>query len=259
MRVEAERDFVEHMRWDDVARRIERGAAAILPVGAAAKQHGLHLPLNTDRIQAEFLASKLAKRIDALVWPTLTYGHYPAFVEYAGSTSLSAATFEATVAEIAAGILQHGCRALFVLDTGISTRASVERALARLEAGNAFHLKIHDGPRYRRAAAALARQGHGSHADEIETSLMLAIAPEHVDIFRAEASPAIAQAVPGRLTPSDKASPNYSRSGSFGDPTLATLEKGEALLAAMLDDLAEQVSSFLAELSSSAGRTRGAG
>ena len=41
------------MTWDAVARRIDNGAAAILPVGAAAKQHGLHLPLNTDRIQAE--------------------------------------------------------------------------------------------------------------------------------------------------------------------------------------------------------------
>ena len=112
MGVEAERDFVEHMSWDEVARRIDAGAVAILPIGAGAKQHGLHLPLNTDRIQAEFLAARLAARIDALVWPTLTYGHYPAFVEYAGSTSLSAATFEAMVAEIASDILRHGCRAL---------------------------------------------------------------------------------------------------------------------------------------------------
>lgn len=247
MRVEAERHFVEHMVWDEVARRIERGAAAILPIGAGAKQHGLHLPLETDRLQAEFLASKLAARIDALVWPTLAYGHYPAFVDYAGSISLSAATFEAVVAEIASGILAHGCRALFVLDTGISTRAAVERALARIEAGNALHLRIHDGPRYRRAAAELARQALGSHADELETSLMLAIAPAIVEMSRAEASPPVAQTAPGRLTPSDETSPNYSRSGSFGDPTLATLEKGEALLAAMLDDLCEQVTTFLAD------------
>ena len=258
MSVEAERNFVEHMRWDEVARRIAQGAAAILPVGAGAKQHGLHLPLNTDRIQAEFLASHLAGRIRALVWPTLTYGHYPAFVEYAGSVSLSAAAFEAMVAEIASQILRQGCRGLLVLDTGISTLASIERALTRLEASNTLHLKVHDGPRYRRAAARLARQSHGSHADELETSLMLAIAPERVDMSRAEASPAIAQAAPGRLTPTDKTSPNYSRSGSFGDPTLATLEKGEALLAAMLDDLNEQAAAFLAELPHARTAARGA-
>lgn len=253
MRVEAERHFVEHMSWDEVARRIARGAATILPIGAAAKQHGLHLPLDTDRIQAEFLASKLAARIDTLIWPTLTYGHYPAFVGYAGSISLSEATFEAVVAEIASGILAHGCRALFVLDTGISTRAAVGHALARVEAGNTLHLRIHEGPRYRRAAAELARQGHGSHADELETSLMLAISPAIVEMSRAEASPPVAQPAPGRLTHSDQTSPNYSRSGSFGDPTLATLEKGEALLAAMLDDLCEQATTFLAEPSGTKG------
>jgi creatinine amidohydrolase len=254
MGVEAERNFVEHLPWDEAARRIARGAAAILPIGAAAKQHGLHLPLDTDRIQAERLSSELAADVDALVWPALTYGHYPAFVEYAGSISLSAATFEAVVAEIASGILGHGCRALFVLDTGISTLTSVERALARLDAGHVLHLKIHDGPRYRRAVAGLARQGHGSHADELETSLMLALAPERVDMSRAEASPMIAQAMPGRLTQTDRTSPNYSRSGSFGDPTLATLEKGEALLAAMREDLAEQAATFLAALSRTEGR-----
>lgn len=258
MGVEAERNFVAHMRWDDVAGRLAGGAAAILPIGAGAKQHGLHLPLDTDRIQAEFLASHLAGRIDALVWPTITYGHYPAFVDYAGSVSLSAATFEALVAEVASGILSHGCRALLVLDTGISTRAAVGRALAPLEAGAVLHLKIHEGPRYRRAAAALARQAHGGHADELETSLMLAIAPEIVEMSRAEASPPVAQATPGPLTRSNKTSPNYSRSGSFGDPTLATLEKGGALLAAMLDDLLEQVASFLAERSGPASRARGA-
>ena len=46
------------MTWDEVARRIDDGAAAILPIGAAAKQHGFHLPLNTDRIQAEWLAAQ---------------------------------------------------------------------------------------------------------------------------------------------------------------------------------------------------------
>ncbi len=248
MEIKTDRNFIERMTWDDVARRIGQGASAILPIGAAAKQHGLHLPLNTDRIQAEWLAARLAETIDALIWPTLSYGHYPAFVEYAGSISLSAPAFEAVVQQIATGILGHGCRALFVLDTGISTRAPVERALAHLGAGNALHVRIHEGPRYRKAAADLAEQNHGSHADELETSLMLALAPELVDMSSAEASPTLTRHAPGRLTPTDTTSPGYSRSGSFGDPTLATSAKGEILLKAMLDDLNEQLSAFLAKL-----------
>ena len=255
MAADSDRNFIERLTWDEVARRIAEGATAILPIGAAAKQHGFHLPLNTDRIQAERFAAHLAERIDALVWPTLSYGYYPAFTAYAGSSSLSASTFEAIVHEIAAGILDGGCQKLFVLNTGISTLAPVERALARVDAGKVMHLRIYEGPRYRRAAAALAMQNHGSHADELETSLMLALASQLVDMARAEASPALKHEAPGRLTPSDKSSPNYSRSGSYGDPTLATSGKGEVLLASILEDLNEQVAAFTAEPSAAKPRS----
>ena len=247
MEIDTDRHFIERMHWDEVARRIGDGAVAILPIGAAAKQHGFHLPLNTDRIQAEWLAGRMAEEIDALIWPTLTYGHYPAFVAYAGSSSLSISTFEALVHEVAGQILGSGCPKLLVLNTGISTLAPVDRALAHLASERVKHLWIHEGPRYPRMARQLAEQSHGSHADELETSLMLALAPHLVDMTRAEASPEPKQETPGALTPSDPNSPNYSRSGSYGDPTRATAAKGEALLAAMLDDLHEQAAAFIAQ------------
>jgi creatinine amidohydrolase len=247
MDADTDRHCIERLTWDEVARRIGDGAVAILPIGAAAKQHGFHLPLNTDRLQAEWLAAKIAGPVDALIWPTLTYGHYPAFVEYAGSSSLSAATFEALVHEVSVGILGGGCRKLLVLNTGISTLAPVDRALARLDADRVKHVWAYGGPRYPHVAKELAQQGHGSHADELETSLMLALAPDLVDMTRAEASPAVTTYTPGPLTPSDPNSPNYSRSGSYGDPTLATSAKGDLLLAAMLDDLNEHVAAFVAK------------
>lgn len=246
MRRETDRHLIEQLTWDEVARRLENGAAAILPIGAAAKEHGFHLPMNTDRVQAEWLAARLSDRIDALIWPTISYGYYPAFAEYAGSSGLSAPVFEAVVHEIVADIIGFDCRAVFVLDTGISTQAPVDRALARLGNRDALHLGVHDGPNYRRAAAQLAEQRHGSHADELETSLMLALAPDLVDMSRAEASLEVKFEVAGSLTRSDASSPNYSRSGSDGDPTLATRAKGEILLAAMLEDVTKQATAFLA-------------
>jgi creatinine amidohydrolase len=84
------------------------------------------------------------------------------------------------------------------------------------------------GPRFRAVARALRQQPYGSHADEIETSLMLAIAPELVDMTRARPSPV-----------SPCGAPNYSPSGSLGDPTLASIDKGSRLLAAILEDLME--------------------
>ncbi len=231
------------MTWDDVARRLADGTGAVLPIGAGAKQHGLHLPMSTDQLQAEWLAARIAERFDALVWPTRRYGHYPAFVNYAGSCSLAAETFERVVREIVDGLLGFGARPALVLDTGLSTLAPVERALAPLVTRGAVHIKVHDGPRYGAAVAALGEQHYGSHAEELETSRMLAMAPELVDMARAEASPpgGATSFGEGPMTPSDPESPDYSRSGSFGDPTLATRAKGEVLLRAMLEDVLETV------------------
>lgn len=227
---------VGHLTWDAVAARIAAGALAILPIGAGAKEHGFHLPMRTDQAQAEWLAARLAERFDALVWPTLTYGYYPAFVAYAGSASLSPGTFEAVVREIVGGIAAYGSRVL-VVNTGISTIAPVERALAGLE--GALHLKVYDGPRARAAGEGLA------HADELETSIMLALDPAAVAMARAEASPATPPG-PGPMQHADPDAPNYSRSGSIGDPTDATRAKGETLLAAMVEDMMEAVDRWLA-------------
>lgn len=235
---------VAHMTWDEVADRIAGGAAGILPIGAASKQHGLHLPLDTDLLQAEWLADRIAEAFDSLIWPTVHYGHYPAFAAYAGSVSLTEATFEALVAEIAEQILGFGCVILVVLDTGLSTRAPIDRALARLPKDRVLHLRVHEGPHYREATA-IARQGHGSHADELETSLMLALAPDVVDMRRAQASPARDREIEGPLDPADPASPNYSPSGSYGDPALATRGKGDRLLGAMTRDAIESVARFV--------------
>jgi creatinine amidohydrolase len=69
---------------------------------------------------------------------------------------------------------------------------------------------------------------------------MLVVAPELVDMARAKPSPfSAADPSPGALSPDDPSSPNYSPSGSFGDPTLASADKGSRLLAAIIEDMME--------------------
>lgn len=236
---------VADLTWDEVERRLAAGALALLPIGAGAKQHGFHLPMGTDALQADALTDRLIARvvplgIDLLVWPTLTYGFYSAFTAYAGSVSLMQPTFVAVVREIAFGLIGFGARRILILDTGISTIPAVAEAIGVLP--TAHHLMIHAGPRYKDAANRLREQPYGSHADELETSRMLALFPDRVDMERAVASPQHpAGPKPGALSRDNPDSPNYSPSGSFGDPRLATREKGEVLLEAMLEDLVEEV------------------
>jgi creatinine amidohydrolase len=232
---------VAGLAWDKIKDRLAGGAAAILPIGAGAKQHGLHMPMSTDQVLADYFARALAKRIDALIWPTLTYGFYPAFVAYAGSVSLSGATFQATVTEIADALIGFGVRRMLILDTGLSTIAPVDAAIiAAREPSRIRHLKVFAGPRFEATVRALRRQPYGSHADEMETSLMLAIAPELVDMGRAKSMPFSPNGPsPGALSPDDPSAPNYAPSGSFGDPTLASAAKGLRVLAATIEDMVE--------------------
>jgi creatinine amidohydrolase len=232
---------VAGLTWDRVKERLAKGAAAILPIGAGSKQHGLHMPMSTDQFFADYFARALAEKIDALIWPTLGYGAYPAFVAYAGSVSLANETFQAVVTEIVNALLKFGAYRVVILDTGLSTIAPVELAVkASRNSSRIRHVKLFAGPRFKETARALKQQPYGTHADEIETSLMLAIAPELVDMARAKPMPfSPTGPARGRLSPDDPSAANYSPSGSFGDPTLASAEKGAKLLAAILDDMIE--------------------
>jgi creatinine amidohydrolase len=232
---------VGNLTWDRVGKRLAAGAAAILPIGAGAKEHGLHMPMASDQVFAEYFARMIAEGIDALIWPTLTYGHYPAFAAYAGSASLSSDAFRTVVTEIIDALIGFGAWHILIVNTGLSTIAPVDLAIsASRDPSRLRHLKVFDGPRFRATARALMQQTYGSHADEIETSLMLAIAPALVAMERARPSPFSARGPkPGPLSPLDPDSPNYSPSGSFGDPTLASINKGSRLLAAVLEDLME--------------------
>jgi len=222
--------------WPRVTAEVAAGAIGILPVGAASKAHGPHLPMNTDLLQAEWLAGALIRRVRALVWPTLGYGFYPAFTDYPGSISVGENTFADLAADILEGIRGAGVTRALVVNTGISTIAPLEAAIAHTAGFDALTLvNVYEGPRFRAAQKRLETQPRGGHADEIETSIMLAIAPSRVDMSRAEAW--ASRPVSGRFNRSDPEAPGYSPNGIYGDPTLATVDKGRQLLDAMLEDV----------------------
>lgn len=239
-------NFAGDMTWNAVTRRLEAGAFAILPIGAVAKQHSRHLPMRADALQAEWLAARLAERVPALVWPTLNYGHYPAFAAYSGSCSLSASVFEAVIGELAASLLGYGARGVVLIDTGLSNLAPIVRAIAKVDhAQRVLHLKIYGGPRYRDAVFRLATEVYVGRADELKTSCLLAIAPDLVTMDCAEVG-LLGPTAPGPLQNVDPSGANFSASGGLGDPTRASAAKGRMLLAAMVEDMVAAVSEAFA-------------
>jgi creatinine amidohydrolase len=226
--------FVEQLNWRDVEAAIAAHPLALLPIGAASKEHGHHLPLNTDRLMAEHLATRVGERCpNLLVLPTITYGHYPAFLEYPGSISISAATFRDTVADVCRCLTRHGVRATYALNTGISTLTPLEEAKTLLAAEQVRFDYSDLRAATRAVRQAIERQPCGSHADEIETSIMLHLAPQVVRLELAR--PELAADRPGPLTRDSDVEGTYSPTGAWGDPTLATAEKGRLLVEGIVE------------------------
>jgi creatinine amidohydrolase len=226
--------------WTEAERFLTPERVVVLPLGAGAKEHGPHLRLGNDAILADYFAGRVLAARPVALLPTLTYGFYPAFLEYPGSVSLSAATQRDVVVEIVRSIARHGPRRFYVLNTGISTLRPLRESAARLER-EGVRLAFTDLELAGRAARdAVRRQSAGTHADEIETSMLLYIAPETVDMARATADGLDAR--PGPLTrDSANKAGHYSPSGVFGDATRATRAKGERVVEALVADLLRDV------------------
>jgi creatinine amidohydrolase len=232
---------LEDLAWPEAERLLTKDAVVVLPLGAASKEHGPHLKLRNDLTMAEYLTGRVLDAAAVVATPALTYHHYPAFLEYPGSTSLSVDTARDMTVDVIRTLAAYGPRRFYVLNTGISTRRPLSLATEVL-AGEGILVRYTDlNAKLDSAIKSIARQEGGTHADEIETSMMLYIDPAVVDMTKAvkDYTPS-ASAL--RLTRQRGGQGTYSSTGIWGDPTLATREKGrvfvETLVSGILDDIA---------------------
>lgn len=229
--------FIDYLSWNQVQDCLRQNYLPVLPIGAECKEHGQHLPMNTDAVQIQWLMENLVQDLEILVWPTVNYGYYPAFTRYSGSISLSRKTFVAVIEEIVSGILGHGGKNVILVNSGISTIPGlVELSLNDTFIGRVHLCNIYQGHRFQEVQQRLSQQRNGGHADEVETSLMLAISPDGVNLQQARSEEAT-EFVKGQLQNEAPDAPNYSLSGAMGNPVLASQEKGHELLDAMYQDV----------------------
>ena len=223
----------------------------LLPIGAGCKEHGLHLPLENDFLLAEGLTRRVLERVQALALPVLNYGYYPAFLEYPGSVSLPAQVMTDTVMAICESLHRQGGRRFYALNTGVSTVRPLTVARQRLsEMGIDFDF-CELGQAIGAVEERLREQPGGTHADEMETSMMLELCPEIVHLERAR--PDYHGEIRGGLTRRPDGPGVYSPTGAWGDPTLATLAKGKELVQSWVDYVVSQVERLSSQNNPSAG------
>lgn len=231
--------LLAEMTTHEAAEAAGRDTVVVLPAGAV-EQHGPGLPLGTDTIRAEAVAARVAGSMpgQVIVGPSLPVGISPHHLRFAGTVSLTTATFARLVREYVDSLVSHGWRRILVI-TGHGGNNAALGTVAQDLLRDHPHLEFAwtglTAPDY--VATMDVGEVHG-HSGESETSQMLAVAPHLVRTDRLEAgTTALDQLDPlARLARRagqpvlavryDQLSPN----GVLGDPRRATREDGEAIV-----------------------------
>jgi len=231
--------LLENLTWQEAEKVLTPDAIVVIPIGAESKEHGPHLKLNNDWLMAEYLKREVLKRTNVVVAPTVNYHYYPAFIEYPGSTTLRLETARDLMVDICKSLARYGPKRFYALNTGVSTIRPL-RMSAELLAQDGITLRSTDILKVNEAAEKQVQQEEGgTHADELETSMMLVIAPSSVDMKKAVKD--YHPSGKGGLSRDPNGGGDYSASGVFGDATLATRKKGEILVRGLVDGIVKEI------------------
>lgn len=255
--------WLHELSWDEIAAQLAADDVALVPIGAT-EQHGHHAPLLLDTGWASIVAEEAAQRAGCLVAPPMHYGWSHGHMAFPGTIGLRAETLTAVAVEIGECLIHHGFRRIVLVNGNrMANLAPMEIAAVKLRMSTGALVAVADcGLLARDAVAALADGGPGTlgHAGESETAMVLAYYAHLTDMARA----------PGRFVPTPKGTaprhghhtldrrldgdalylPNLpeefrakteARQGVVGDESLATAEKGRAMVAAIADRLAEVI------------------
>jgi creatinine amidohydrolase len=242
----------EHQTWKEIAEAVERGAAVAVPVGAI-EQHGYHLPLDTDAFFARELCLAGSDGFDVIVGPLLPFGYRSRPLSgggptFPGTLSLSGGTFTALVREVLESLIGMGFRKLLVYSWHMENQNFVYEA-AYLAAEGRDDLKVvvletpFDGLSDTAMATMYGDEFPGwpaEHASLMETSVMLHMRPELVDMERAVDDGAEREPSYEIIPPPASVT---TESGALWKPTRGTADKGKVAL----EEIAEHLQRVLRE------------
>ncbi len=236
------------MQWmttDEIAEESRAGTPVILPFGST-EQHGSHLPLATDTLQAYGVAVRAAGKVRALVAPPVHYGQCSSARNHAGTVTISGDTLRSLAGDLLRSLTGHGFTRI-VLFSGHAGR--IHMAALREAAENLIREQptvklavVSDLDLVREASGDMIQTAADGHAGEVETSRMMHLHPDSVREARpAEEYPAFPRY---RVVPDPEA---YWPGGVWGDPSKADEEKGKVLVERSAEALAGIIKGMVEE------------
>ncbi len=223
---------------------------AIVPFGSC-ESHGWHCPLGPDYFVPMEAARRVAQRLEnVIVAPCLPYGTSMHYNQFPLSLTLRFETVQAVAEDVLESLIFHGITHLYLLNGHDGNIPALEIAArnvknrhkeARILFLPAWWEKV--GPIMGDRFEVWGGLGHGG---EGETSIMMAVRPDLVDLSKAEAQ------VPQAVIEMDKASiiwdiAEITKTGATGDPTKASREKGGQMLEILTDLIADAITGMRAQ------------
>lgn len=238
--------LISELTYEQLQPLLTENSVVVLPIGGGSKEHGGHLPMGTDYFVTDYVARQVTERSDVLTLPTLPYAYFPAFVKWKGSVSIEHEHFTNYVQDILMSFARFGVRKFLIIDGGVSTHPPLCMLARDLDNSHDLKVAVTDIRELaRETEEALCTQEQGGHGDESETSTMLYIREDLVHMEKAveEYCGSFPGAVVNGRSKVYLSSRMCTPHGINGNSTLATKEKGEQILAAMV----ESICAFLQE------------
>ncbi len=221
---------------------------AVLPV-AAIEQHGPHLPLSVDTDLVEGIVAaalpQLPDDLPVLFLPTQQVGRSIEHIRFPGTLTLSAETIIRLWTEIGESVARAGVRKLVLFNSHggqVSVMDIVARDLRSRSELMVFSVNWFNLPLGEAVDGLFTQEENrfGIHAGDVETSMMLALRPQTVDMeqardFRSSSQDRAEQFEilgNGRSAKLGWQMQDYNPMGAAGDATLATADKGRAVVEA---------------------------
>ena len=235
--------FLEDISWTTAQQLLTPDAVIVIPLGAGSKEHGPHLPLSTDYIQANGLAAALALQRKVIIAPVVNYGFYPAFLKYPGSTSVDFKTAQDMVVQVVRSLDGYGPKRFYIINVGVSTTPTLVSAAKVLsEEGILLYYSRNDRAGFEAAKSAFRTKTFDGHADEIETSNIIHLRPDLVDMSKAVNDSSMKNKK-GNMAPIAIEGGSLNATGIVGYAALGTKEKGEKSLASFAKELVREIDS----------------
>lgn len=213
---------------------------ALLPVGAV-EDHGAHLPLGTDTFLAQGVAKMVDLRLEnSIVLPPIYYGQIWSLRDFPGSINISEDVLAAYVVSIGQSLFGQGVETLAIINGHVGNTAALKTAARRLfeQYGMKVFYLTYPGAEKTIHEVCESERPHYPyfHACEIETSYMLYLSPERVDMVKAIKNiPVFPKDFDYTPTPWHE----IMSTAVMGDATLATAEKGKAIIDQVVDSIVE--------------------